>query len=291
MRGPCSGESEHYICRIAEPAPCQENKIRSTIKAAAIGFVCLPLAFAPPALAQKRGGGGNQQPRSDFGQALPSAGLSVHFPNGAACTPISSPYGSPTRYDGSKRPTGGLDGVLHGGIDLTLKPETPLLAVAPGRVFSIGEGGMLEGNFIWILHLPADTGLPFGFLAKYQHLLEKPNVARGERVSVGQAIALSGKTGTVGGHYRSAGYPHLHLTVRMIPDDKLPLVENAAGEFLINRDTVIIDPLSIYIPGIKAPGDDDALSNEARQLSIAYVDGAGSVQPPSAGFVWPVACP
>ncbi len=260
--------------------------MRFLIRAVVLGAICISLGCVTSALAQRRGGG---QPRADFGQSQHSAGLSVRFEGGALCTPISSPYASPTRYDGSLRQTGGADG-KHGGIDLSLDEGTSLLAIAPGRVFAVGEGGMMEGIYIWLLHLPEHTGLPFAFLSKYQHLVEKPRSEPGASVRLGQAIARSGKTGTVGGHYREVGYPHLHLTLRTIHDDKLPSVDKAGSEFLINRDTTIIDPLTIYIPNIRTPSDGDVLASDARQLSVGYIDGNGMVFPASARFVWPVAC-
>lgn len=260
--------------------------MRFLIQAVVIATLSMALGCVTPALAQRRGGG---QPGADFGQSQPSAGLSVRFEGGALCTPIASPYASPTRYDGSPRKTGGAAG-KHGGIDLSLNEGTPLLAIAPGRVFAVGEGGMMEGIYVWLLHLPQHTGLPFAFLSKYQHLVEKPRVEPGKLVRLGQTIALSGKTGTVGGHYREAGYPHLHLTLRAIHEHKLPLVDQANGEFLMGRDTTIIDPLTIYIPNLKTPTDGDALAGDVRQLAVGYVDGSGKVFPAAARFVWPVAC-
>ncbi len=255
---------------------------------AALLCVSLSLAAVVPAQAQKRPGGG-QTARPDFGQSQPSAGLTVRFADGAACTPISSPYASPTRYDGSKRPTGGVEGDNHGGIDLSLEIGTPLLAVAPGRVYMVGVGGMLEGIYIWLIHLPADTGLPFAVLSKYQHLDEKPAGARGDRVALGQVIGRSGKTGTVGGYYGPNGYPHLHLTMRAIHDDKLGTL-GKPGEFAMNRDTTIIDPLTIYVPGVTTPTAADALAADAKRLTVAHVDGSGMIQPSAARFVWPVTC-
>ena len=47
---------------------------------------------------------------------------------------------------------------------------------------------------------------------EYKHLKEMPDLQLGQRLERGQQIGPSGKTGTIGGHYGSAGFAHLHLT-------------------------------------------------------------------------------
>lgn len=212
------------------------------------------------------------------------------FHGGAPCAAVASPYGSPTRYDGSLRKTGGAEG-LHGGIDISLDEGTPLLVIAAGRIFGAGAGGMLAGIFLWILHLPDDTGLGFAFLVKCQHLREASPLRQGERVRSGQEVARSGKTGTVGGHYGSSGYPHLHLTVRALTDsDGLKIVSTGTGEFRIARDSVMVDPLIVYVPGIVSPTNAASLPPERRSVSIAHVDLKGVLRPPGVHVVWPVTC-
>ena len=256
------------------------------MKKVLILIISLMLGNILPALAKSHGASS----RTDHGQSQQNSELSVYFKDGSLCTPISSPYASTTRYDGSLRKEAGVDGNKHGGIDLSLDEGTPLLAVASGKVFSVGEGSMKEGIYIWLLHLPEDTGLSFGFLTKYQHLNEKPKLQSGVQIKAGQIIATSGKTGTLGGHYGPFGYPHLHLTIRFIHDDKIGLAAQKKNEFLIGRDTTIIDPLILYIPNIKVPGDSTSLVGDKRKLSVAYVDSSGKIIPPTAKFVWPVAC-
>lgn len=241
------------------------------------------------AVAQNRVMGPSSQSR--FGAALPAAGLRMTFFDNARCAPISSPYGSSTRYDGSSRRTGGGPDATHGGIDLTLAEGTPLLAIAAGTVFATGEGGQMEGNFVWLLHLPDRSGLPFAFLAKYQHLAAPAPLRRGAVVALGQEIARSGSTGTVGGHYGSAGYAHLHLTVRSIAADKIALAVGPESGFSIVRDSIQIDPLTVYVPGLRSPGEAADLPAERKQVVVAYVGAGSVVRPASARAVWPVACP
>lgn len=241
------------------------------------------LLSATHAFAQQGGGR-----RGGMGESLPAPGLSVSF-DGGACPPISSPYGSLTRYDGSSRRSGGAEGT-HGGIDLSLGEGTAVRAIAAGRVFSAGEGGMMEGIFLWTLHLPQESGLGFPFLAKFQHLREPSPLRAGERVRPGQEVARSGKTGTVGGHYGAAGYPHLHLTVRLLTPEGARRVTAGGDEFRLLRDSIIVDPLTVYVPGLQAPADAAQLPPERKLLRVATVDASGKTRPADAHSVWPVAC-
>ncbi|WP_426113295.1 M23/M56 family metallopeptidase [Massilia sp. PWRC2] len=90
----------------------------------------------------------------------------------------------------------------HAGVDLRARRGTPVLAVADGVVDSstdLDAGGAKYGKTITILH--AD-----GHRSFYAHL-DVRQVASGEPVRAGQAIALSGATGKVSG-------PHLHFELR-----------------------------------------------------------------------------
>ena len=139
------------------------------------------------------------------------SGLQPVFPEQARCAEIASPFGSPIRYDGSPRPNWAFGG-LHGGIDISLPEGTPLLALAAGTLVSKGEGGQMEGIYLWLRHSPEQTGLAYWLFSKYQHLQSLPEPAVGARMAVGDLVARSGRTGTMGGHYGARGYPHLHLT-------------------------------------------------------------------------------
>lgn len=112
--------------------------------------------------------------------AIAASGLEAAFPDGHACQPIACPFASPTRYDGSRRPND-RNGGLHGGIDLSLSEGTPLLAVADGEVIALGEGGRMEGIYLWLRHSPEDTGLPYWVFSKYQHFSALPKRAQAAR--------------------------------------------------------------------------------------------------------------
>jgi len=231
-------------------------------------------AFYSSATAQ-RGSGMKIRGNVD-GQSAPVAELSrlkAIFSDKAKCIKIASPYGSPTRYDGSQRPRWAPGGGTHGGIDLTLTEKTPLLAIATGTVTKTGQGGMMEGIYIWLWHAPEDTGLNYWVHSKYQHLDALSDLKTGTKVTAGQVIGLSGKTGTVGGHYGGGGYPHLHLTTRKSIDGEL-----AGGTFF--------DPLEIYRDAATAANG----GMGSKKVAIPYVTNDGRLWPENTRVVWPVAC-
>ncbi|UYG04982.1 peptidoglycan DD-metalloendopeptidase family protein [Halomonas sp. LR3S48] len=85
----------------------------------------------------------------------------------------------------------------HRGTDWAMPIGTPVTAPADGRVEKVGNHPM-AGRYIVVRH---DNG----YRTRYLHL-SRAMVNRGDRVSMGERIALSGNTG------RSTG-PHLHYEV------------------------------------------------------------------------------
>lgn len=234
-------------------------------------IACLVVVALPGALqaqVPKRAGGGDM---------ISPSGLEPVFPAGALCPEIASPYGSPTRYDGSRRPPWQFGG-LHGGIDISLEEGIPLIALASGTLVSKGEGGQLEGIYLWLRHSPEDTGLTYWLYSKYQHLGSPSELPIGAKVSAGQVIARSGRTGTVGGHYGSAGYPHLHLTMRKNPSGEY----RKEGSGLPAPDSLLVDPLVIYQEAGHKP--------RASKVPIPYATTDGQLRPQGTRVVWPVAC-
>jgi len=217
-----------------------------------------------------------EAPAAQKGEVAEPSGIEPLFPVEARCFKIASPFGSPTRYDGSKRPSWAPGGGAHGGVDVSLEEGTPLLALASGTVMDKGEGGTMLGIFIWLKHAPEDTGLPYWVFAKYQHLDAMPELVVGDRVTAGQKIARSGKTGTTGGHYGAGGYPHLHLTARKSPDDSF-------------EGSQLVDPVVLYYDAAKAPASPGPPAGE-KQVAIPYVTMDGQIHPPGARLAWPIAC-
>jgi murein DD-endopeptidase MepM/ murein hydrolase activator NlpD len=211
------------------------------------------------------------------GEMIRPGGLQPVFPDKARCPEIAAPFGLQTRYDGSPRPGWAPGGGYHGGIDISLAEGTSLLALAAGMVVNKGEGGQMEGIYLWLRHSPEDIGLAYWVYSKYQHLQSLPKLPIGARVAVGEVVALSGKTGTTGGHYGVRGYPHLHLTTR-----KSPIGDQIAGSRVSERGSNLIDPLVIYHEASAKP--------QETVVTIPYATTDGHVWPQGTRVVWPVAC-
>lgn len=212
------------------------------------------------------------------------SGLQAVFPDEVRCPEIASPFGSPTRYDGSARPKSAFGG-RHGGIDISLAEGTPLLALAAGTLVSKGEGGQMEGIYLWLSHSPEQTGLGYWVYSKYQHLQALSESAISASVAVGAVVARSGRTGTIGGHYGAHGYPHLHLTTLKSSRGDLPV--GSRGQV---RAAELMDPLLMYREaGIKSKESTDSRSDE-QAVRIPYPTTEGQVRPQGTRVVWPVAC-
>lgn len=266
---------------------------RSHFLAIAPGAILTVVSFAiqGPLQAQSRflkgeQGMGQEQAAKAGGaeNVITPSGLQPVFPAQARCPVIASPYGSQTRYDGSFRPKWAFGG-YHGGIDITLPEGTPLLALAAGTVVSKGEGGMLEGIYLWLRHSPEDTGLAYWVYSKYQHLESFPELEVGATVAMGQMVARSGKTGTAGGHYGMSGYPHLHLTTR-----KGSRGDESVGAGGGTRGLPLFDPLAIYHEAGGKLRESAESPLQAKAVPIPYASTDGKVAPPGTRVVWPVAC-
>jgi murein DD-endopeptidase MepM/ murein hydrolase activator NlpD len=225
------------------------------------------------------------KPQGSMRRGIQSSGLVPIFPKEATCTTIASPYASSARYDGSPRPRSRFGG-LHGGIDLTLDEATPLLAIASGKVIASGVGGQAEGIYIWLQHAPKDTELPFWVYSKYQHLAELPKHATGDFLKAGDVVGLSGKTGTVGGHYGYHGYAHLHLTTFAGPSDRY----EKEGSRIVAEAARMIDPIAIFARGLTKIDDIEQLPDRQKKVMVSYVAKDGSIHPADSRTVWPVAC-
>ncbi|MFY0990083.1 peptidoglycan DD-metalloendopeptidase family protein [Halomonas sp. C05BenzN] len=111
----------------------------------------------------------------------------------------------------------------HRGTDFAMPIGTPVTSPADGRVEKVANHPV-AGRYIVIRH---DNG----YQTRYLHL-SRPLVSRGDRVSMGERIALSGNTG------RSTG-PHLHYEVlvgnNQVNAMKVDLPENKSlsGETLL----------------------------------------------------------
>lgn len=220
--------------------------------------------------------------------AITASGLSVAFPSGYACEPIASPFASSSRYDGSAR-RGDRNGGLHGGMDLSLKTGTPLLAIADGEVIALGEGGALEGIYIWLRHTPEDTGSPYFVFSKYQHLSALPTLKVGDRVKAGKVVGLSGATGTAGKHYGPNGYAHLHLSTFYGPSGEYE-IKGMYGSMISAKEARLDDPLMLYLGDLHDVAAVQGLPDERRTVRPAVVGDDGRIHPEGSKTVWPVSC-
>ena len=89
---------------------------------------------------------------------------------------------------------------IHNGVDFACKEGTSVFSCKRGTVEYIKFNDETFGNYIIIRHTNQMTSV-------YAHL-SKIFIKQGENVSLGQKIALSGKTGRVTG-------PHLHFEIRL----------------------------------------------------------------------------
>lgn len=219
---------------------------------------------------------------------ITASGLSVAFPSGYACEPIASPFASAARYDGSLR-RGDRNSGLHGGIDLSLKAGTPLLAIADGEVIALGEGAALEGIYIWLRHTPKDTGSPYFVFSKYQHLSALPVLKAGDRIKAGEVVGLSGATGTAGKHYGPSGYPHLHLSTFYGSSGEYEM-KGMYGSMVSGKDARLADPLILYLEDLRDLSAIPGLPDEQKTVRPAVVGDDGHIHPEGRKTVWPVAC-
>lgn len=91
---------------------------------------------------------------------------------------------------------------LHFGVDFVAPCGTPVLAIGDGVVVQVDRPNSSPPHNIMLLH---DNG----FASFYGHLLERPSLEVGQRVSAGEVIALSGD------FYETChSAPHLHLEIR-----------------------------------------------------------------------------
>jgi hypothetical protein len=88
---------------------------------------------------------------------------------------------------------------IHEGLDIACDVGTPVYATADGVVELAGRTSGGYGRMVIINH-------GYGYKTLYAHLSSTINVKRGDRVTRGDVIALSGRSGLVTG-------PHLHYEV------------------------------------------------------------------------------
>ncbi|QJQ96198.1 MULTISPECIES: peptidoglycan DD-metalloendopeptidase family protein [Halomonadaceae] len=186
--------------------------------------------------------------RMDLTVVRNSADNRFYTPDGASLDPAFNryPFNGSYRQSSSfnlrrKHPVTGRVSP-HYGTDFAMPIGTPVNAPADGHIEKVGNHP-LAGRFVVIRH---DNG----YRTRYLHL-SQPQVTRGERVSMGEQIALSGNTG------RSTG-PHLHY------------------EVIVNDNQV--DPMRVELPENQSLQGDAlaAFKRESERLLATLENGAES---------------
>lgn len=213
-----------------------------------------------------------------------ATGLIPVYPERVSCPTLNSAFAATTRGDGSQRARQFFLG-YHGGIDIPVAEGTPVLAVADGKVVHKSPGEAIGGIGIVLQHAPADTGLSVWVYSEYKHLMRLPEIEVGMRVRMGETIALSGRTGTQGGHYGPGGHPHLHLSAWHAQTE-----EHDARRIVLPKDGHWLDPLALF----RGPPVDStslaALPGDQKRVPIPYLAADGQAQPAGTKFVWPLGC-
>lgn len=211
-------------------------------------------------------------------------GLKASYPKEVACYVMDSSFGSRYRGDGSLRSQRFYHG-YHGGIDISVSEGTPILAVASGKVVAKHKGENIGGIAIILQHSPQDTGLPVWTYTEYKHLKELPNLNIGQRVAIGERIALAGKTGTEGPHYGSEGHSHLHLTAWY--SDNSGFIK---GKMFIPKDGFWMDPLALFRGMPVDTKSVRELPAGEKVVLIPYKTADGRLVPENTSVVWPFEC-
>lgn len=239
--------------------------------------------FAPPTEAAT---GKSRTLEEEQASGLIQTGLNPVYPTDHACLEVSSPFGSRTRYDGSRRVEFSNHG-YHGGMDISIKIGQPIVAVADGEVIHVATGGRLVGNMIMLRHAPEDTGFDRWVFSKYQHFDRPSDLTVGARIMKGQVIGIGGRSGTTGGHYGSEGYPHLHMNIYYNETGKYKPRE---GTKVAIDDAHYGDPLALFFGKSLDSHVIRALPQEQKTFPISYTTTDGKVFPESARIVWPIPC-
>ncbi len=139
------------------------------------------------------------------GSAKP-LGLPVAVPAGPSTWMLGQPYGNTVGafYFGDAWYKAGQG--LHFGIDLSMPCGTPVVAVADAEVRAVDDLSFGSAPHNLLLRVP-DAGVSI----LYGHLLETPNLQRGQQVRRGEIVGKSGDPDLT-----CDSRPHLHLEVRSL---------------------------------------------------------------------------
>jgi len=184
------------------------------------------------------------------GYGINKTGLMPVYPEGYACSPLTSLYASWVDVDGSHRDE------IHSGVDGGRLGEW-ILAPADGTVKAVWEANWQWGKegALLLTHSAAELNIQGGpplYYSAFDHL----DYDEIRRFEVGQKIARGERLARVGRPGGKAKYlPEVHWEVWEADDDKLTWKINRYGapEWR-NRSARLIDPL--YMLGLNTPPQD-----------------------------------
>ena len=118
----------------------------------------------------------------------------------------------------------------HTGMDFACPPGNPIYATGDGVVVKVAHERKGYGN-----HVEIDHG--FGYMTRYAHM-SKIYVELGQKLSRGDCIGLSGRSGRITGphlHYevmyrKDYVNPALYMDLDMSPEDYAGLVRKPEGK-------------------------------------------------------------
>lgn len=125
-------------------------------------------------------------------------------PAGPGTWLMGQAYGNTTGAYRQRRSTYGAAQGLHFGVDLSAPCGMEVVAMADGVVFAADAMSFGAAPHNLMIDHP-----DLGYASFYGHLMERPNLAPGQRVTKGQVVGLSGDPAET-----CRGRPHLHFEIR-----------------------------------------------------------------------------
>ena len=230
-----------------------------------------------------RGSNCSQEPAIERG--LFETGLEPIFPLGVRCPVTDHHYA----MDYSEFRLG--KEYYHGGIDIPVPFNTPVIAAATGQVVGIYAGDKSpRGIEIVFRHSPEDTGLPVWTFTQYTHFSELPDVVLGQSIEIGDVIGLTGNTGISPktGKQADARRPALHFGVLYNSNGEYADMKNAA---IVPADAKWMDPNAFFL--VDHPFDTatlKALPENEKAVPIPVLLDDGNTIPSDTKTVWPYTC-
>jgi len=142
----------------------------------------------------------------------------------------------------------------HKGVDLASPIGTDVHSLASGRVMDVGYNSA-HGIYVHIDH-------GNGYVTKYSHLNERPNLQIGQNITSGQQIAKVGKTGITTG-------PHLHLALekngRSINPYEIKDLEHLVNPSGSQSARTQVEPKQLFTTSFNYPAKDSTEKTENKK--------------------------